>query len=99
MAANRKDRVRGRTITLVVSIRTKNGFSQSGAPSGRKWAVDFLGLWANLEMIILSQIGSPKERVKIKCLDVLNVYGTNPIKFTMIRRKKMEDKGVDRPFR
>ena len=44
LAARRKDRVRGRTITLVVSIRTKNGLSQSGAPSGRKWAVDFLGL-------------------------------------------------------
>jgi len=44
LAANRNDRVRGRTITLVVSIRTRNGFSQSGAPSGRKWAVVFLGL-------------------------------------------------------
>jgi len=35
-AANRNDRVNGRTIILVVSIRTRNGFNQSGAPSGRK---------------------------------------------------------------
>jgi hypothetical protein len=35
-AASRKDSVSGRTKTLVVSIRTKNGFNQSGAPSGRK---------------------------------------------------------------
>jgi hypothetical protein len=73
LAARRKDRVNGRTRTLVVSINTRNGFSQSGAPSGRKWAVDFLGLWENLEMINLIQIGSPRVRVKIKCLEVLNV--------------------------
>lgn len=35
-AASRNDRVNGRTITLVVSISTRNGLSQSGAPSGRK---------------------------------------------------------------
>jgi hypothetical protein len=35
-AASRKDRVIGRTRILVVSISTKNGFSHSGAPSGRK---------------------------------------------------------------
>jgi hypothetical protein len=35
-AASRKDRVSGRTKILVVSIITKNGLSQSGAPSGRK---------------------------------------------------------------
>lgn len=42
-AASRKDRVIGRTRILVVSIITKNGFSHSGAPSGRKWATDFFG--------------------------------------------------------
>ena len=36
LAANRNDSVMGRTIILVVSISTKNGLSQSGAPSGRK---------------------------------------------------------------
>jgi hypothetical protein len=36
LAANRNDRVRGRTRTLVVSIRTRKGFNQSGAPSGKK---------------------------------------------------------------
>jgi len=35
-AANRNERVSGRTRTLDVSINTKNGFNQSGAPSGRK---------------------------------------------------------------
>ena len=35
-AASRNDRVNGRTITLVVSISTRNGLSQSGSPSERK---------------------------------------------------------------
>jgi len=41
-AARRNERVIGRTATLVVSINTRAGLSQSGAPSGRKWAIDFL---------------------------------------------------------
>ena len=71
LAANRNDRVIGRTVTLVVSIRTKNGFSQSGAPSGRKCAIDFLIDLKNLDNIIASHRGRPKIRVKIKCLEVL----------------------------
>jgi len=35
-AANRKDRVNGRTEILVVSIKIRNGFSHVGAPSGKK---------------------------------------------------------------
>lgn len=35
-AASRKDRVIGCTNTLIVSVRTKNGFNHVGAPSGRK---------------------------------------------------------------
>jgi hypothetical protein len=35
--------------------------------------MDFLGLLENLEIINLSQIGSPRPKVKIRCLDVLNV--------------------------
>ena len=44
----------GRTVTLVVSISTRNGLSQSGAPSGRKWATDFLIDLANLDITIAS---------------------------------------------
>jgi len=70
-AASRNDRVIGRTVTLVVSISTRNGLSQSGAPSGRKWAIDFIIELVNLDIIIDNHRGSPKIRVKIKCLDVL----------------------------
>lgn len=84
LAANRKDKVIGRTVTLVVSINTRNGFSQSGAPSGRKWAIDFIIDLVNLDMIIDNHKGKPKIRVKIRCLEVLKKYGMSPHKFIII---------------
>lgn len=66
LAAKRNERVIGRTVTLVVSINTKNGLSQSGAPSGRKCAIDFWIDLANLDIIIVSHRGSPKISVKIR---------------------------------
>jgi hypothetical protein len=99
LAANRNDRVIGRTTTLVDSIITRNGFNQSGAPSGRKWAIDFFKLCVKVDKINLSQIGSPNDMVKIKCLEVLNVYGINPIKFTIIKIIKIEVKDEENLFR
>jgi hypothetical protein len=84
LAANRNDNVIGRTVTLVVSINTKNGFNQSGAPSGRKWAIDFLIDLANLDMIIDNHKGRPKINVKIRWLEVLKKYGISPIKLIKI---------------
>jgi len=78
-AASRNDNVIGRTKILVVSIMTKNGFNHSGAPSGRKWAVDFLGEYINVEISILSHIGRPISKVISRCLDVDIEYGTIPI--------------------
>lgn len=69
LAASRNDRVIGRTDTLIVSISTRKGLSHSGAPSGRKWAIDFFGLKAKDEIISLSHIGRPIDSVKIKCLE------------------------------
>lgn len=88
-AARRKERVIGRTVILVVSINTKNGFNQSGAPSGRKWAINILGWWFILEIISDNQRGKPKDRVNRRCLDVLKVYGINPVKLiiTIIIRR------------
>lgn len=72
-AASRNDKVIGRTKILVVSISTKNGFNQLGAPSGRKWATDAFGDLENLDRIILNHSGSPNLRVKIRWLVVLNI--------------------------
>ena len=86
-AARRNDRVIGRTVTLVVSIRTRKGFNQSGAPSGRKCAIDFLIDLKNLDNIIANHSGRPKIRVKIRCLDVLKKYGINPSKLIIMIEK------------
>jgi len=65
--------------------------SQSGAPSGRKCAIEALGALENVEIIILNQIGRPKLSVKIKCLDKLKVYGTKPNK---LMKMMIMNKGV-----
>jgi hypothetical protein len=65
-AASRNDNVRGRTVILVVSISTRKGFNQSGAPSGRKWAINIFGNLISLDMIIDIHRGSPSDRVKIR---------------------------------
>src|SRR6266516_162155 len=89
-AARRNDRVSGRTVTLLVSISTRNGFSQSGAPSGRRCAIDFIIDFENLDIIIVSQSGKPKINVKIKWLDVLKKYGINPNRLiTIIERNRV----------
>jgi hypothetical protein len=97
-AANRNDRVRGRTSTLVDSINTRNGFNQSGAPSGRKCAVDALGLNLNLEIINLSHMGSPRDRVVIKCLVELKEYGVNPARFRRITTINTDVTKEESPF-
>lgn len=99
LAANRNDSVMGRTKILVVSIITKNGFSHSGAPSGRKCAIDFFVCNVNEEIIILNHIGRPIERVRIKCLDDDSEYGIIPAK--LIKMIKMNNVVIseDIPFK
>jgi len=72
-AASRKDRVIGRTIILDDSINTRNGFNQSGAPSGSKWAIVALIDFMVLDMINNIHIGSPILKVNRRCLVTLNV--------------------------
>ena len=99
LAANRNDKVIGRTKILVVSIRTKNGFNQSGAPSGRKWATEAFGDLVKEDRIILNHKGRPNLRVKIKCLVVLNIYGIRPNKFIKIIIRNNGDTIEVSPFK
>lgn len=91
LAASRKDKVNGRTKILVVSMRIRNGFSQSGAPSGNRWAVDALGAFAKVDNKKDIHNGRPNDIVKIKWLDKLKVYGTSPSKLIRII---IENRGV-----
>jgi hypothetical protein len=99
LAASRNERVNGRTNTLDDSINTRKGLSQSGAPSGRKWAAAALGLNINLEMISLSHKGRPRDRVITKWLDMLKQYGIRPIKFNIMIIINVDVTINERPLR
>lgn len=88
-AASRNDRVIGRTIILDDSIKTKNGFSQSGAPSGRRWAIVALIDLSALDIISSIHIGRAILRVNNRWLVTLKVYGNNPSIFSMTTMKKI----------
>ena len=70
-AANRKERVIGRAMILVVSIITRNGFNHIGAPPGNKFAKKEDKLYEIADIIILNHKTEPKETENKRCLDVL----------------------------
>jgi hypothetical protein len=61
-AISRTESVTGRAIILTVSIKTKNGFKEAGAPIGRRAAIVELGRKTAPEMIKESHKGRPKEK-------------------------------------
>ena len=72
LAAKRKERVIGRTVTLLDSITTKKGFNQVGAPPGKSIARNLEGEENTEDKIILSQRVRPKGSVNKRCLVALN---------------------------
>ena len=56
----------GRTRALRVSIRTRGGFSQAGAPPGRSAAAKVKGACWRLEIIRAAHSGRPNVMVKIR---------------------------------
>ena len=99
LAAKRKDKVSGRTNVLVVSIKTRNGFNQSGAPSGSRWAAVAFGFLVADEIMKDSHKGNPRDSVIIKCLVNLSVYGFNPIKLVRTSSENTDLIISDEPFR
>lgn len=65
-AANRKAKVIGRTENLIVSTKTKNGFSHAGAPLGRREATNLIGREEMEERIRLNQRVRPNDSVNIR---------------------------------
>lgn len=86
-AINRTLKVKGRIVTLIVSIITRNGIRTTGEPAGTKWAADALNE--------KTQPDSKKQPQQDKANDLLNhklevkpyVKGVKPIKlFVIIKR-------------
>lgn len=88
LAARRKDKVIGRSKILTVSISTRNGLSQSGAPEGSREAAKYEGELRIEERIKASHMGSPRLNVNKRWLVDLNTYGRSPIKFVIINIMK-----------
>ena len=97
-AARRNDKVIGRTIILIDSINTKNGFNHNGAPSGNKWAIKVFSLNINLDIIILIHSGNPITNVNNKWEEVENEKDINPSKFTDTKTKNNEIITIEYPF-
>ncbi len=99
LAANRKDRVIGRTEILVVSMSTKNGFSHLGAPPGKIAAKNF-GMDIEIDDIIrANHSGKARLKIKNKWLEILKTYGKRPLKFVAKIIIKRVDKIGENPFR
>lgn len=88
LAASRNDRVIGRSIILTVSIRTRNGFNQAGAPEGSRDAAKYEGEVAMEDIIKASHIGNPRLKVNNRCLVELKTYGRRPIRLVIISIRK-----------
>jgi hypothetical protein len=58
---------------LIVSIMTKNGFNQSGAPPGSREAINLGVLNMTPEIIRVSHKISPSVKVKTKWLVILKL--------------------------
>ena len=80
MAARRTARVPGRMIFLTVSIRTINGISASGVPSGTR-CVNINSVRVNHPYNINDiQNGRARASVIVRCLVLVKTYGSNPKK-------------------
>lgn len=80
LAINRTARDPGRIKFLMVSIKTINGMRIGGVPLGIIWANISWVLLIHPKIIILTQRGRAKDKVHDKCLLLVKIYGSNPIK-------------------
>jgi len=98
-AANRNDRVIGRTAILTVSIKIRNGFSQAGAPAGRRDANVVKGLNEKLEKIKANQRGRPNLKVNKRWDVALKTKGIIPKKLMEVIKTYKETTKVVKPLR
>lgn len=73
LAANRNERVKGRTKILIVSIKISGGLNHLGAPLGRRDALNSFGEFRAEDKINPNHKGAPKDRVITKCEVVLKI--------------------------
>ena len=91
LAAKRTARVPGRIILLIVSIITINGIKAAGVLWGTRWANICFEWLIQPNNIKESHNGAASVRVKIKCLELVKIYGNSPKKLldTIIKNRAM----------
>ena len=88
LAASRIESVPGRMTFLTVSIITITGMRATGVPLGTKCANKLL-YWFFIEKTILPiQIGIAKVKVKDIWLELVKIYGANPIRLQKKNKEK-----------
>lgn len=88
LAARRIPKVRGRTRSLIDSIRTRGGDSQGGAPDGRRWAALLMGVWITQEIKEANHRGMLALAVIIICDESLKRLGIMPNRLAKRSRAK-----------
>lgn len=84
---------------LVVSIKIKNGLSQSGAPSGNRCAIEAFKSFVKVDKIKDNHSGRPIDSVTIRWLVSLKEYGFNPNKLIIISEENIKVIVDDTPFK
>lgn len=80
LAASRTARVPGRITFLIVSINTMKGIRADGVPWGTKWA-NICWVWLiHPNSIKAIQRGRERDRVIVKWLELVKMYGRSPKK-------------------
>lgn len=89
-AVKRIDRVIGRIINLINSIKTINGIKIEGVFEGVRWINIWLEKLIQPNNIILIHKINDKDMQNLICLDDVKIYGKRPIKlFHRIRIKSL----------
>jgi hypothetical protein len=89
----------GRIKLLIVSMHTINGISTAGVPAGIKCLNICSVLFVHPKIINLIHSGNAIVNVNVKCLDLVNTYGNNPIiLLNRININKVTNKSVNPLF-
>ena len=78
LAVNRTDKVRGRIIILIISIKIKKGAKILGLPKGVKWVIIMLGNLNHPKRKKIKKKVKEKYKFIFNCLVIVNTYGSIP---------------------
>lgn len=90
LAVSRTPRARGRIKRLIVSMIISTGISGTGVPSGKRWPRAAVG-WFRIPIItVASHNGTARPILSESCVVGVNVYGSSPSMFRVIRNSIRE---------